>query len=139
MTSCDFLLFLCLIAPNHQVSTLSKSSSRKLQVSKSMRERERERENRKRAMSVRKKLNEKNITIWSSEAFLLMWLLFSSFSIIFLQFPPHMQLVIFQLPFLLNFIILINKYVQKYFFLFNALAIPFFNFLSHEKPCEHSH
>ena len=43
MSSCTFPLFLCLLAPNHQVSILSKSAPTKNEVSKSMRERERER------------------------------------------------------------------------------------------------
>jgi len=60
--------------------------------------------------------------------------LFSSFSIIFLHFPPHMQPVTFHLPFLLISIIFINKCAK---IPFNALAIVFSNFLSHKQPNKH--
>ena len=63
--------------------------------------------------------------------------LFYSFSIIFLQFPPHMQPVTFHLHFLLISIIFINKCAKIPFFLFNSLANAFANFLSHKQPNEH--
>ena len=74
------------------------------------------------------------LTNWSSEAFLWMRPLFSSFHIIFLQFPPHRQPATFHLPFLLISIIFINKCAKISFFLSKALAIAFANFLSHNKP-----
>ena len=59
--------------------------------------------------------------------------LFSSFSIIFLHFPLHMQHMTFHLLFLLISFIFINKCAKIAFFPFNAFA----NFLSHKQPNEH--
>jgi len=97
---------------------------------KNMCPRVRERENNERAP----KLNWQKVTNWSSKAFLWMRPLFSSFSIIFLRFPPHMQLVTFHLIFLLISIIFINKCAKMPH---KALAIAFANFLSHKQPNEH--
>ena len=86
-------------------------------------EREGERENNERSP----KLNWKNVTNWLSEAFLSIKPLFSSFSIIFLQFPPHIQPMTFHLPFLLFSFIFINKCAKMPFCLFNSFSLA--NFL----------
>ena len=64
-------------------------------------------------------------------------LLFLLISTIFLHFPPHMQPVTFYLPFLLISIIFINRCAKIPLCLFNALALAFANFLSHKQPNEH--
>ena len=56
-----------------------------------------------------------------SKDFLWMRPIFSSFSIIFLHFPPHMQPVTFQLHFLLISIIFINKWTENSIFPFQSL------------------
>ena len=55
-------------------------------------------------------------------------------SIIFIHCPPHMQLVTFQLLFILISIIFINKCAKIPFFLFNNLAIAFSNFINQKQP-----
>ena len=63
--------------------------------------------------------------------------LFSSFSIIFLQYPPHMQPVTFHLHFLLISIIFINEIPINASCLSKAFAIAFSIFLSHNKLNQH--
>ena len=64
---------------------------------------------------------------WSSEAFLSMRPLFSSNLIIFIQLPPHMKHVTFQLPFLLISIIFINKCSNNTILTFQSLGISQFS------------
>ena len=98
---------------------------------------ERERENNERAPKLNSPSLSQEPANWSSEAFLLMRPLLYSFSIIFLQFPSHMQPMTFHLPFLLISIIFINECAKIPFCLLNALLISFVNFLNHKEPNEH--
>ena len=139
MSSCDFMLFLCLFLQISKYATLSKSAPRKLSEYPRVWERERERERERENNGKTPKLHWAKAMNWSSQAFLLMRPLFSSFSVIFLHFPPHMKPVTFHLPFLLISIIFINKCAKNTFCLFNASASAFANFHSHNKPCEYSH
>ena len=121
MASCPFPHFLCLIAPIIQVCyTLQECQKKTL----SPRVWERERENNERAP----KLNWQKVTHWSSEALLWMRPLFSSFSIIFLHFTPHMKPVTFHLLFLLISIISINKCAKNDIFPFQSLIHFLFQF-----------
>jgi len=134
MPSCDFLLFLCLISLRTQVChTLQECSKKTLSIQ------EYERENNEKAPKTeltKIHTERKKLANWSLEAFLCMRPLFSSFSFIFLHFPPYMQPVTFHLLLLLISTIFINKCAKIPFFLFNALAIAFANFLNHKQPNE---